>query len=296
MPQIDNSEVIFIINPNSGKRKVSRIIRDIKSLDEGLAYVVTKSIKEEEDAFSRFIKEFKVFVIVGGDGTLNAAVNLIHKYPGKYLALYPNGSGNGFARELGFKRNLSSLIADINKGDSIETDMIKINTVYSINVAGIGLDSHVAHLFSKSKRRGLASYVRITAQALFNFKAFKAIIQCDDVTMKGVYQMIAIANTRQFGNNVFIAPMARPDDGYMDLILIKSMPIHRYPMFLIQLLTKGVKASKYVDHIKTNSPVTITSNFDKLHVDGEPLFITDKLNVEIEGSKVRIIRTRYNKW
>ena len=116
MPQIDNSEVIFIINPNSGKRKVSRIIRDINSLDGGLAYVVTKSIKEEEAAFSRFIKEFKVFVIVGGDGTLNAAVNLIYQYPDKYLALYPNGSGNGFARELGFKRNLSTLVADIQQG------------------------------------------------------------------------------------------------------------------------------------------------------------------------------------
>jgi len=31
---------------------------------------------------------------------------------------------------------------------------------------------------------------------------------------------LTIANTRQFGNNAFIAPDARPNDGIIDMVLI----------------------------------------------------------------------------
>ena len=55
-----------------------------------------------------------VFVAAGGDGTVHTvASELIGSE--KILGVLPIGSGNGFAKELGFKTNIRSLLKDIEK-------------------------------------------------------------------------------------------------------------------------------------------------------------------------------------
>ena len=72
----------------------------------------------------------------GGDGTVNSlASELIDS--GKILGVLPLGSGNGFAREMGFKKNIRSLAKDIRRKESFEIDVLFINDTPSINVSGI---------------------------------------------------------------------------------------------------------------------------------------------------------------
>lgn len=295
MQYIDNSKILFILNPNSGKGNLSYVIRSIRKIDPKIFYIITSTIEEVKEVFDKYIQKFTVFVIVGGDGSINASIKYLINRPNKYLSVYPNGSGNGFARELGFKRNIKSLVKSINKGDLMDLDILNINDLLCINTSGVGIDSYVAHAFNRTKYRGLSNYILLTAKSFFTFKSFQATITSKDFKTQGSYKLITIANTRQFGNNAIIAPNAKPNDGLVELVLIKQFPFYLYPIFIIQLFFGLLKKSSYIDFITTNNPILIDSEYKEFHIDGEPIVFKYPIKVHIETKKIKIIKTKYNK-
>ncbi len=243
--------------------------------------------------FQLNIDKYKAFIIVGGDGSVNETAKYLHNKTDKILGVFPAGSGNGFARELGFKKSIHSLIQDINKGETLDIDVLSVNGINCINAAGLGFDSFVAHDFQKRNSRGLKTYVISVIKSLFVFKAFRATLLIDKEKIEGQFQMITIANTRQFGNNTIIAPLAKPNDGIFDLVLVKPFPFYIYPVFVIRLFSGLLKESKYVRYIKVETSVEIESNFKKFHIDGEPKTFTNKLSVKMLKEKVRILKTEH---
>jgi diacylglycerol kinase family enzyme len=107
--------------------------------------------------------------------------------------------------------------------------------------------------------------------------------------------VLTIANTRQFGNNAFIAPDARPNDGIINIVLIKPFPKILGPAFIIRLFTKKLKESKYVKHIKTDKEVVIQTDETRFHIDGEPLKISGEVVIRIKREALKVLRTARNK-
>ena len=96
----------------------------------------------------------------------------------------------------------------------MDIDVIEINDKLCLNVAGIGLDSFVAHSFNDLKLRGFIPYVWLTLKTFLQLRPFHVKIKCDgeEIVSEELF-VLTIANTRQFGNNAFIAPDAIPNDG-----------------------------------------------------------------------------------
>ena len=241
------------------------------------------------------IDKYKVFVIIGGDGTVNTAIEYLYNFPEKILAIIPNGSGNGFAGELGYKKDVKSLTEDILKAGIIDIDILEVNGEKCINVAGIGFDSLIAHDFQLRSKRGLKSYVFSIFKLVFMYKPSYFEIQSDDLDIKGKFNMITIANTSQFGNNAYIAPPAKPNDGLYHLVLIKPFPFYYYPVFAIKLMTGKLKNSRFIKIIKTNQELVLKTSFKKYHIDGEPKFCDGVLNVKMLKQKVKFVKTKYCK-
>lgn len=137
----------------------------------------------------------------------------------------------------------------------------------------------------------MLNYIWLSLKAIVAFKPFQATIFTEDEKIQGHYQMITIANTRQFGNNALIAPKAKPDDGIIDLVLVKPIPFYFYPSFVFQLFFGRLKKSKYIDFLRINDPFTIHSEFNKFHIDGEPVEFRGPINISVERQSVRIIKT-----
>ena len=290
--QIKSNEIIFIINPNSGNKKASLVVSEIANIDSEITSVVTKDLSHLEQTFAKFIDSHKVFVVVGGDGTVNESLKYLYGKPGKILAVLPAGSGNGFARELGFKKDLNSLITDAKNGVFIDIDVLQINNRLCINAAGLGFDSFVAHRFQNSKGRGLSNYIKATLNSIMVFKPFTATISHGDSVNTDQYQMITIANTRQFGNNAFISPNSKPNNRKFDLVLVKPFPFYRYIDFVIKLFTKKLKKSKYIEYQSIIDEVAISSAFKNHHVDGEPDSFTDELRVKLMSKTIRVLKSK----
>jgi diacylglycerol kinase (ATP) len=288
---------LFIINPDSGVTPVNYIVSlglDLRK--EELS--VTKSLSKEdtESLIRQNFDNHDVFVAAGGDGTVHTvATQLVGT--NKILGVLPLGSGNGFAKEFGFRMNLNSLLADIRKADSMIIDVIEINDKMCLNVAGIGLDSFVAHSFNNLKLRGVFPYLWLTLKTFAQLRPFHVTIFIggEKVVSEELF-VVTIANTRQFGNNAFIAPDAIPNDGKIDLVLIKPFPKILGPIFVIRLFTKRINRSKYVRHLKTDREIIIETDETRLHVDGEPVNSTGKLTVKIKREVLKVLITHHNKF
>ena len=290
MDPIKSSEIIFIINPNSGNKKSEILASEILALDAEITVVVTKDLVHLKHTFSKYIDSHKAFIVVGGDGTVNESLKYLYGVEGKVLGVLPAGSGNGFARELGFTKDLRLLISCAKNGVSLDVDVLQVNQRLCINVAGLGFDSYVAHRFQNSKGRGFANYIKETLNSMILFKPFKATISYGDYIHTDDYQMITFANTRQFGNNAFISPNSKPNSRTFELVLIKPFPIYRYFDFVFRLFTKKLKASKYIEYKSITDELIVSSKFNKYHVDGEPDSFHEDLNVKLMSKPIRVIK------
>jgi YegS/Rv2252/BmrU family lipid kinase len=239
--------------------------------------------------------KFDIFIAAGGDGTVRTvATELVGS--SKIFGVLPLGSGNGFAREFGFRTNIKSLLCDIKKSESVKIDIIEINDQICLNVAGIGLDSFVAHSFDKLKVRGLWSYVWVTFKNFFLLKPVRVSYQIDgeEPVEKDVF-VLSIANTRQFGNNAYIAPDARPDDGIIDIVIIRPFPKIIAPWIVYRLFKGTLNKSRYVTYIKTDKPFTIRTSETRFHIDGEAVVFKGDVVVRIKKDILKVLRTKYLK-
>jgi len=287
---------LFILNPHAGVIPVKFIIsKELQRRKNELSYFKSLSIDESGSHIKQSFNEYDIFVAAGGDGTVRSvAAELVGS--NKILGVLPMGSGNGFAKELGFRTNIRSLLKDIKKAESHLIDIIRINDKLCLNVAGVGLDSFVAHSFDKLKTRGFWSYVWAILVNLIKLRPVHVEIKLaeEDQISADLFDL-TIANTRQFGNNAYIAPDARPDDGIIDIVMISPFPKILVPVFAYRLMRGTLKNSKYVRYLKTDKPFTIYTDETRFHIDGEPVEISGDISVSIKEKNLKVLKTKHLK-
>ena len=288
----NTNKALFVLNPTSGVPPVNFIVsKELELRKNQLSYCKSMTKEDTGSLIKKSFNDYEVFIAAGGDGTVHTvAEQLVGS--NKILGVLPIGSGNGFAKEFGFRLNVRSLLSDIKKADSMNIDVIEINDKLCLNVAGIGLDSFVAHSFNDLKLRGFLPYVWLTFKTFLALRPFKVTIKIDgEVVVSEKLFVLTIANTRQFGNNAFIAPEARPNDGIIDVVMIKPFPKILGSLFIIRLFTKRINKSKYVRHFKTDKEIVIETDETRFHIDGEPLDFSGKVVIRIKREVLKVLKT-----
>lgn len=297
MPQSTGyNKALFILNPYAGVPPVKYIIsKELSRRKHELSFYKSLSIDESGTLIKNNFEKYEIFVAAGGDGTVHTiASELIGKE--KLLGVLPIGSGNGFAKELGFRTNIKSLLRDIEKKESLTIDVIVVNNNLCLNVTGVGLDSFVAHSFDKLKNRGFWSYVSTTIVNFFRLRPFKVTVSIGgEVIHTGDLFVLTVANTRQFGNNAFISPDALPNDGMMDIVMIRPFPKMMAPFFIYRLFTKKLNKSKFVRNVRTAKDITINTDETRFHIDGEPVTFSGDVILKIRRDALKVLKTRYNR-
>ena len=288
----NENKALFVLNPTSGVPPVNFIVsKELERRKRELSFFKSMTKEDTGSLIKQNFNKYDVFIAAGGDGTVHTvAAELVGS--NKILGVLPLGSGNGFANEFGFKMNVRSLLSDIKKAESVNIDVIEINENLCLNVAGIGLDSFVAHSFNNLKLRGFLPYVWLTFKTFLALRPFHVTIKSGgEVIVSEKLFVLTIANTRQFGNNAFIAPEAKPNDGIIDLVLIKPFPKILGSLFILRLFTKRINKSKYVRHIKTDKEIVIETDETRFHIDGEPIEISGKVVVRIKKEVLKVLKT-----
>ncbi len=297
MPDPASSKALFILNPNAGIPPIKFFVsEELKRRRDELSYYKSLSVDESGTLIKNNFDKYKIFIAAGGDGTVHTIAARLAG-TGKLLGVLPIGSGNGFARELGFRQNIRSLLKDIERNESFDIDMLTINDDLCLNVAGVGLDSFVAHSFDKLGTRGFWSYVWVTIGNFIRLRPFHAEISVEGgETISEDLFVLVTANTRQFGNYAFIAPEAVPNDGMLDIVMLRPFPKYLFPVFIYMLFAKKLNRSKYYMHIRTNREVTVSTPETRFHIDGEPVTIKGDIKINVKKNALKVLKTKHNKF
>lgn len=279
--------VAFIINPFSAKKNYQPFLNELKNKIGNPLYCVSESIPGTDEFIRTHFDNVDIFVAIGGDGTISTvAKNLIST--DKILAIFPAGSGNGFSNETRFSKNLDELLEKIKAKQSRKIDTFTVNDRLSINVSGTGFDGKVVKEFEKTSR-GFKNYIKVSLKTFFNYKPIKVTFFDEEYKQyNGRYLMLNIANTRQFGNNAYIAPKASKSDGLVDMVLVKKFPLTYSALFAFRMFTKRLKDDEYVTYLPV-SEISFKVNTKNWHLDGEFNKIESPINVKVQPASLNIL-------
>lgn len=291
--QLNRKKILFIVNPISGLGKQKRIE---KWIDEGLdkskfmsSIVHTTHAGHATDLSKKAIEDgVDIIVAIGGDGTVNeVGQTLIGS--STVLGIIPAGSGNGLARHLKIPFNFNKAINVINKGNVRKIDTATVNDKVFLSVAGIGYDAFVARKFSKVAKRGFISYFRIVSAEYPKYTPKKYELEIDGKKITRRALLVTFANSNQFGNNTSIDPQARIDDGYIDVCIVRRIPLLLIPFYVPLLFTKAFHKTHYIEIIKAKEVRIIRKKGKTIHFDGDPFKMSKTLDMKINPLSLNII-------
>lgn len=285
-------EILFIINPNSGHKNGADTIELIpKYLDENkfnYSYKLTTHAKHAIEISSKAVNDkIDIIIAVGGDGLVNEVFQSLVN-TNVLFSIIPLGSGNGVARSLGIDMNIKTALKNLNNLKSKKIDTVTFNGLPYLGIAGIGFDGFIAKFFSKRNKRGLISYIKLVLKHYKDFKCSKYTISCNNELHELDAFIAAIANSQQYGNNAYIAPMANMSDGMLDLVIIKKHSKWLLPILLFKGFTRRLYKSKYVEYIKSKKFV-IKTNYNEGHIDGEPIKVEKENVIEVLPLSLNIL-------
>lgn len=242
------SSVLFIVNPISGhKSKKQRIVKRLQKSGCKIAY--TRFAGDAVDLAHNAAED--IVVAVGGDGTVNeVARGLIGT--GKTLGIIPCGSGDGLARHLGLSARTRAE-ALVSGAEVRELDWGTINGRPFFSVCGTGLDAIVSERFAKAGRRGVWTYVREALATWKNFKPLHYVIEIDGQRLETDAVLITCGNSSQWGNGARIAPLAKSDDGLLDVTVLKMFRNVEIPILVWRLMTGSLHKSRRTICLKGKS-------------------------------------------
>jgi len=285
-------KILFVINPISGSGKQKNIggviERYLDKFKFSFELVFTKHPKHAEEIILQQQAHFDIIIAVGGDGSVNQIGTSLINSP-VVFGIIPAGSGNGLARHLNIPLNFKGAIELINAHQQpIKIDVAKMNGHYFLSTAGTGFDAHVAWKFSTATTRGFLTYAKITLQELFKYKIKKYKLEINDQIIEMNALAVTIANSNQYGNNAYVSPQSKLDDGFLRLIVVKAFPVYYVPLIIFHLFNKSLLKSKFVVQ-HTLKRIVITSPTEHVQLDGESLTMEQKLNIEIIPHCLHII-------
>lgn len=280
-------KVAFIINPfSAGKNYIPFLNALLRSVPTA-RYYISDSVVGTYQYIAQQMESTDIFVAVGGDGTISTvAQKIIHT--DKILAIFPAGSGNGFSNETKFSKNLKELLAKIRTKNVKKIDTFSVNGRLSINVSGTGFDGKVVKEFEKTSR-GFKNYIRVSVQTFFNYQPIEVrFITQAYQQYNGRYLMLNIANTRQFGNNAYIAPKASKSDGLVDVVLVKKFPLRYSLLFAFRMFTKRLRDDDFVKYLPV-SEIEFDVNTRNWHLDGEFHEIESPVKIVVAPKSLNIL-------
>lgn len=165
---------------------------------------------------------------VGGDGTFNEVLRGAMPYPNAAVGVLPYGSGNDFLRNFGTKEEFRD-IRDQIKGGVIPIDMMRTENSYAAAICSAGLDAKVAYGIPKFRRvpfcHSEMAYKLSILECLMGKRSTRLKIDIDGQHIEKDCLMVAVCNGCSYGGGFMAAPESRMDDGVLDVMVVRSIPL-----------------------------------------------------------------------
>ena len=219
-------------------------------------------------------------IAMGGDGTIHEVVNgLMTVDAPPTLGIVPLGTGNDLARTLALPTDPLEALALVADGEPRAVDLIRIRaadgpTHYGVNAATGGFSGQVdEELTSEMKRRwGPLAFLLGAVSALPDIKSYETRMAFDDEAFAVVDALnIVVANGRMAGGGKPVAPVANPEDGLLDVVIVHAGTLVELSQVAAQLIAGTYLDHPLVTHRRVRSVRVEASPGMWFNVDGELL-------------------------
>ena len=275
---------IFIINPAAGKydrteeytEKIEAVCRP-----RGLDYEICRSnapgdcrrIAHEAAAAGEEVRLYAC----GGDGTLNEVINGAVGFDNAAVTHFPGGSGNDMIKMFSETAPFFDLERLLDC-DEAQFDLIRCNETHSVNILSMGLDARIGTEMARYKKLPLLSghgaYLASTLVNLIKGISQHFVITLDDGTrLDDKFTLICACNGRWYGGGFNPVPDAEPDDGLLEVLVVKKVSI----LTASRVIGK-YKAGQYrqlpelISHHRCKSLTIACDKPSVVNVDGEAVF------------------------
>jgi diacylglycerol kinase (ATP) len=292
----------LFLNPVAGRGRAKRRLPRILALLEetGVHVVVHQSVavgdleRQVREAVSGGVTEL---IVAGGDGSIHEAVNgIMAAGGGAALGVVPVGTGNDFAKAAGIPLDweaattlLARRIADGAPARSV--DLGRMNGRWFANGAGIGLDARVTQI-ARAYRWPIGDLVYLAAifrAMLDGIATPQLLIEADEFRWDGPLTLANIANGPWVGGMFHIAPMAKNDDGWLDLLIAAPVTRGRILQLLPRLVRGNHLAEAEIVHASVQRVTVSVASPVPSHLDGEVQPMQSEFGIEVLPGALRLL-------
>jgi YegS/Rv2252/BmrU family lipid kinase len=294
--------VPLFLNPVAGRGRAGRSIRQIASkLDSlGVSHVLVESESVgnlETKVFDAVSAGAARILVAGGDGSIHEVVNGILRTGNSVeLGVIPIGTGNDFAKACSIPVQWEDAVQELagrlrSNTPARQIDAGRMNDRYFANGAGIGFDAKVNRIARDIRWRigDLVYLVAILKGMVDGVITPQVTIKFSGQTIEGPITLANVSNGAWVGGMFHIAPMARNDDGELDLIL--AGPVSR--LRILALLPKLIQGSHIeqpeITHARLTRCQITTATAVPSHLDGEVQPLQTHFDFEIMKGALRLM-------
>ena len=178
-----------------------------------------------------------------------------------------------FGEEKELFKDLNALL----NGWETPIDLIACGGMYSANICSVGIDARIGvdvHKYSGIPLIGGATgYVVSTVVNVFKGITRGMRIQSGDFTASGEHSLVCACNGRYYGGGFNPSVTARPDDGVLDIYIIKAVNLPTLARLIGKYAAgKADELPQYVTHLRGDR---VDIDFDEenvVNIDGEAIY------------------------
>lgn len=202
-------------------------------------HITTSSSSAENLALDAVQGGCDYLIAVGGDGTIHEVINGVMRAEPEArqrvaVGALPFGTGNDFVRSLGVSDSVEQLERLILGAQVRSIDLGRLTltgehggerVIWFGNIASLGISSAIVEQVKRLPRwlPASVSFYYSTLLTLVRYRPRRMRLQLDDAEeISGDFLSLCVANGRYFGSGLGIAPLARLDDGLLEVVMIRN--------------------------------------------------------------------------
>ena len=269
----------LIFNPRAGAHRKRDFATEVETVSVALKNAGVDVLQvptsgpnsATEYARHHLAQGIDIVVAAGGDGTLNEVLQGMvgSRTP---LAIWPAGTANVLARELGISTEIDDVVRTIVSGEELRIAVGQAADRYFFLMAGIGLDAAIIRDVRPDlkARYGEGAFWLVGLAKFFAAAPEPFAVDIDGVQHEAGF--VAIGNASRYGGSLSLTPDARIDEPVLDVCIFppKSLSISYVPN-LIACMTGDPTRFGDVTYLKTGSLRARHTDGDRpwVQVDGE---------------------------
>ncbi|MEC9037371.1 MAG: diacylglycerol kinase family protein [Verrucomicrobiota bacterium] len=270
-----SEKIPLIFNPSAHAEKGKQFADKLRSFSDRIELYETKDHSHLKEIANGLVSQsYSKIAVAGGDGTINAVIESILSADIE-LGIFPTGTMNLFAREIGLPlNNLKECWEVIKQGKKNKVDVFKAGDSIFVQVAGVGYDAKIIEETSweNKKKFGRFSYL-ISAFSVANQDppVIKVIPESGEI-IEGAF--VLIGNGALYGPALKLFPEASNDDRLLDVMVFKNQSPTDILRYVSGITFGRMEKTKGIEYVKA-SRIRVESDTEvPFEVDGELAGVT----------------------